>query len=77
MNKIYIEVIDTELFQFSVPIFKIGQKVKTSKGSIGYVVGLDFYPEAKDWAYGIYFADGKTCLVEEDWFSAEQIVSFD
>ncbi|MBD2057887.1 hypothetical protein H6F88_17990 [Oculatella sp. FACHB-28] len=76
MNRISVEIVDTELFKFSKPIFNIGQKVKTSKGSTGYVVGLDFYPESKTWAYGIYFADEKDCFAEEDWCSAEQIVAF-
>lgn len=77
MNKIYIEVVDTEFFQFSVPVFKIGQKVRTSQGSTGYIVGLDFYPEVKTWAYGVYFTDEKTRSIEEDWFNAEQIVASD
>ncbi|MBD1995125.1 hypothetical protein H6G00_00585 [Leptolyngbya sp. FACHB-541] len=75
MNRISVEIVDTELFKFSKPIFNIGQKVKTSKGSTGYVVGLDFYPEAKDWAYGVYFTDEKNRSIEEDWFSAEQLVT--
>ncbi|MBD2054593.1 hypothetical protein H6F88_00860 [Oculatella sp. FACHB-28] len=77
MSRIPVEIVDTEFFQFSKPVFNIGQKVRTSKGSTGYVVGLDFYPEAKEWAYGVYFTDGKTCSIEEDWFSAEQIVALD
>jgi hypothetical protein len=72
-----VEIFDTDSFQFSKPVFNIGQKVKTSKGSTGYIVGLGFYPEAKDWAYGVYFTDGKTRSIEKDWFSAEQIFALD
>ena len=66
-------IINTELFQFTQPEYKFGQKVETEDSYIGYVVGLDFYPKTNTWSYGVYLFNRKQELIEEIWYDTEQI----
>jgi hypothetical protein len=66
-------IINTELFQFTQPEYRFGQKVKTEDGYIGYIVGLEFYPETSTWVYGVYLLNGKQAITEEIWYEGSQI----
>jgi hypothetical protein len=69
-----IKLNSTNQFQFTRPKYSFGQKVRTESGQVGYIVGLDFYPETSVWAYGVYLVDRHNELVEELWYEAEQLL---
>ena len=52
-----VDILGTQYFSFSKPQFNFGQCVKTQDGIIGYIAGLTFYPDVKDWVYYIYRID--------------------
>lgn len=52
-----VDILSTEYFRFSRPQFGFGQCVKTKDGIIGYITGLTFYPDLRDWVYYIYRID--------------------
>lgn len=62
-----------ELFQFSLPEYKFGQKVQTEDSYIGYIVGLDFYPKTLTWSYGVYLFNREKEFVEEIWYETTQL----
>lgn len=64
---------NTELFQFTQPELSFGQKVKTDDLHIGYIVGLDFYPETNSWVHGVYLIDRKPEITDEIWYEAQQL----
>lgn len=65
-------ITDTELFKFTQPEYSLGQKVKTEDSYIGYIFGLDFYPETSTWSYGVYLQNRKPKTTEEIWYEASQ-----
>ncbi len=69
----YSHIANTELFQFTQNEHSFGQKVKTEDSYIGYIVGLDFYPETSTWSYGVYLQDRKPKTSEEIWYEASQL----
>jgi hypothetical protein len=69
----YSPITSTDLFQFTQPEHRFGQKVKTEDGYIGYIVGLDFYPEISSWVDGVYLPDHNQELPEEIWYEASQL----
>lgn len=69
-----IKLNNTKQFKFTRPQYSFGQKVRTEAGQVGYIVGLDFYPETSIWAYGVYLVDRQNDLVEELWYEAEQLI---
>ncbi len=74
MNRLmYRHFTNTELFTFTQPEHKLGQKVKTEDGYIGYIVGFDFYPEISTWVYGVYLLDRPQEMIEEIWYEASQL----
>lgn len=72
-----IKLNNTQQFKFTRPKYSFGQKVRTESGQVGYIVGLDFYPETSVWAYGVYLVDQQNQLVEELWYEAEQLLSLE
>ena len=70
-------ITNTEIFPFTEPEYSFGQKVKTDDSYIGYIVGLDFYPETGTWSYGVYLLDRKQEVTEEIWYEAEQLQALD
>jgi hypothetical protein len=72
-----IRLANTDQFKFTRPKFSFGQKVMTEEGQIGYIVGLDFYPESSMWSYGVYIVNHHNELVEELWFEAQQLRSLE
>lgn len=64
---------NTQLLQFTQPEHSFGQKVKTEDGYIGYIVGLDFYPETSTWSYGVYLLNRKQEVIEEIWYEANEL----
>lgn len=64
---------NTELFQFTQPELSFGQKVKTDDQYLGYVVGLDFYPETNSWVHGVYLIDRKPEMTDEIWYEPQQL----
>jgi hypothetical protein len=72
-----IRLANTDQFKFTRPKFSFGQKVMTEEGQVGYIVGLDFYPETSVWSYGVYIVSQHNDLVEELWFEAEQLRSLE
>lgn len=72
-----IRLANTDQFKFTRPKFSFGQKVMTDEGQVGYIVGLDFYPETSVWSYGVYIVNQHSELVEELWFEAEQLRSLE
>lgn len=69
----YNPITNSNLFQFTQPEHSFGQKVKTDDCYIGYIVGLDFYPETSTWGYGVYLLDRQQELTEEIWYEASQL----
>ncbi|MGC1392638.1 MAG: hypothetical protein WA828_00050 [Coleofasciculaceae cyanobacterium] len=73
-NKLmYTNIDNTKLFEFSQPELSFGEKVKTEDNFFGYVVGLDFSLESKSWSYGVYLVDQHYQLIEEIWYSTEEL----
>ncbi len=70
-------ITNTEKFPFTEPEYSFGQKVKTDDSYIGYIFGLDFYPETGTWSYGIYLSECKQDVTEEIWYEAEQLEALD
>lgn len=64
---------------FTEPSLYLGQKVRTKAGHVGYIVGVDFYPEDQTWVYGLHPGrrnDDEP--VERDfWLSADELEPFD
>jgi len=69
----YTNIDNTKLFEFSQPELSFGQKVKTEDNFFGYIVGLDFSPESKSWSYGVYLVDQHYQLIEEIWYTAQEL----
>lgn len=69
----YSNIANTKLFEFTQPQLSFGQKVKAEANYLGYVVGLDFFPESKDWSYGVYLVDQNYQLIEEIWYTAQEL----
>lgn len=72
-----VPIVATAPFQFTEPVFCLGQKVRTIRETVGYVVGLDYYPESETWAYGIYVVNDQEQFLDEDWYEAEELVALD
>ena len=72
-----VSIINPPLFQFSKPAFHFGQRVKTAKGAVGYVTGLDFYPEIQSWAYGICVVKDKRLFPDDTWYRVEELEAVD
>jgi hypothetical protein len=68
-------VATSRLFQFTQPDYHFGDKVQTEDSGFGYIVGLDFSPDAIAWAYGVYLLDEKQELIEESWYSARHLTA--
>jgi hypothetical protein len=69
----YSNIANTKLFKFTQPELSFGQKVSAESNYIGYIVGLDFSPETKSWSYGVYLVDPCYQLIEEIWYTAEEL----
>ena len=67
------KITNTELFQFTQPKLSFGQKVKTEDDYLGYIVGLDFYPETRTWVHGVYLIDQEPEMTEEIWYEVQQL----
>lgn len=64
---------NTELFQFTQPELSFGQKVKTEDQYVGYIIGLDFYPETSSWVHGVYLIDRDPEMTDEIWYEPNQL----
>lgn len=75
---IYISAVNSQNVTFTRPSLHLGQKVRTQTGHVGYIVGVDFYPEDETWVYGLHpgrRADDEP--VERDfWLTAEELEPF-
>lgn len=70
-----VDILSTKHFSFSRPQFGFGQCVKTQDGIIGYITGLSFYPDLKDWVYHIYRIDQEH--LEEMGYEADELEALD
>lgn len=65
----------TRLFQLTQPDHHFGDKVQTEDSGFGYIVGLDFSPDAIAWTYGVYLVDERQELIEESWYNPRQLTA--
>ena len=73
-----IKAVSSQNIAFTSPSLHLGQKVRTKAGYVGYIVGIDFYPEDQTWVYGLHPGrrnDDEP--VERDfWLPAEELEPF-
>ncbi|MGB3614031.1 MAG: hypothetical protein WBA10_09575 [Elainellaceae cyanobacterium] len=75
---VYVRAVNSNGIEFTKPELSLGQKVRTRTGYVGYIVGIDFYPEDQTWVYGLHPGrrnDDEP--VERDfWLSADELEVF-
>lgn len=63
---------DDDEIVLTPPRFSLGQRVRTSDDRQGYICGLLFYPDERQWHYALYVQrEGLDCT----WYTDSEITS--
>ncbi len=75
---IYVQATNSQAIEFTQPSLHLGQKVRTQTGYVGYIVGVDFYPEDQTWVYGLHPGrrDDDEPVERDFWLPAEELEPF-